>query len=102
MTNPLDWISDGLMRPVGWTLIHFCWQGAAVAALFLVVLRALPRAAASVRYRTAWLALLVMTACPLATLLLRPGVPEWVPPLRIAVSSHFQARDPLPTDTGEV
>src|SRR5687768_15573781 len=99
MTNPLDWISDGPMRSAGWTLVHFFWQGAAAAALLLAALRALPRSAAPARYRFAWWVFLVMMACPLSTLLIRPSVPEWIPPLKIAVSSHFQARAPLAANT---
>lgn len=61
-----------LERPVvealGWALLHFLWQGAAVAALCAVVLLALRRAAPGSRYLVACAGMLLMAACPLATL----------------------------------
>ena len=38
MTNFAHWISPELMRTLGWTLLHFIWQGAALAALFAVAI----------------------------------------------------------------
>ena len=53
---------------LGWTLLHFLWQGALVAALLLMVRgRA---SGASFRYAAACLALAVMAAAPVATFLL--------------------------------
>src|SRR5256885_14352654 len=34
MTNFVNWISPDVLRTLGWTLLHFLWQGAGLAALF--------------------------------------------------------------------
>jgi len=65
MTNFAHWISPELMRTLGWTLLHFIWQGAALAALFAVAMAACRSAAA--RYAVAVGALLLMMASPVVT-----------------------------------
>ncbi|HWB06197.1 MAG TPA: penicillin-binding transpeptidase domain-containing protein [Verrucomicrobiales bacterium] len=57
-----DW-----MRPVGWALLHFLWQGTVVALLLAAVLGMLKRARPQSREMAATAALLVMTACPVFT-----------------------------------
>ena len=59
-------ISPELLQALGWTLLHFVWQGAALAALF-VVTNALCRRATT-RYALAVIALALMMAAPLITL----------------------------------
>ena len=58
-------LSPEFVRAVGWGLLHFVWQGAAVAAL-LALLMAFCRKA-SVRYVASVLALLLMLALPIIT-----------------------------------
>jgi beta-lactamase regulating signal transducer with metallopeptidase domain len=58
-----------MIQALGWTLIHFLWQGAAIAALLTVANRALRRAPAQARYVAACAALLLMLAAPVATFL---------------------------------
>src|SRR5258705_6089044 len=65
MTNFAHWISPELMRTLGWTLLHFIWQGAALAALFAVARVACRGAAA--RYALAVGALVLMMASPVIT-----------------------------------
>src|SRR6266404_5161525 len=65
MTNFAHWISPELMRVLGWTLLHFIWQGAALAALFAVAMAACRSAAA--RYAVAVGALVLMTTSPVIT-----------------------------------
>jgi len=65
MTNFAHWISPELMRTLGWTLLHFIWQGAALAALFAVAMAACRSAA--VRYALAVGALALMMASPVIT-----------------------------------
>jgi beta-lactamase regulating signal transducer with metallopeptidase domain len=65
MTNFAHWISPELMRTLGWTLLHFIWQGAALAALFAVAMAACRSAAA--RYALAVGALVLMMASPVIT-----------------------------------
>src|SRR5215472_11906898 len=59
-------ISPELLEALGWTLVHFVWQGAALAALFAVA-NALCRRA-STRYALAVITLALMMAAPVITL----------------------------------
>jgi len=65
MTNFAHWISPEVMRMMGWTLLHFIWQGAALAALFAAVVAACRSAAA--RYAVAVATLVLMMAAPAIT-----------------------------------
>ena len=53
---------------LGWALLHFIWQGAGVVALYACAEWLLRRASAAARYAVACVALLLMLACPVATL----------------------------------
>ncbi len=55
------------IQAVAWTLIHFCWQGAAIAALYAVASRLLAHRSSNARYVAALAALLVMLAASVAT-----------------------------------
>ncbi len=67
MMNVLtNWLSPSLMHAVAWTLLHFLWQGAALAALAEAATAFCNRA--STRYVIALSALVLMLAAPLATL----------------------------------
>ena len=55
---------------LGWTLLHFLWQGAAVAAVLLVALWLLRRRSAQARYAACCAALAAMAGLPVATFLL--------------------------------
>ncbi len=57
-----------LIEALGWTLLHFLWQGTAIALLLWPGLRLLRRAAPSWRYAAAAVALLSMLAAAGATL----------------------------------
>jgi beta-lactamase regulating signal transducer with metallopeptidase domain len=61
-------LAGPIFQALGWALIHFIWQGAAVAAVYAVANTSLRRCAASVRYGLACAALAVMLASVLATL----------------------------------
>ena len=41
MTSLTNWISPSVMRSLGWALLHFLWQGAALAALAAVLMLSL-------------------------------------------------------------
>jgi TonB family protein len=56
-----------LVHALGWTLLHFLWQGTAVAAMLWCVLGLLGGRSSQVRYGTACLALALMVALPVAT-----------------------------------
>src|SRR6266403_1108755 len=65
MSNFANWISPELLRTLGWTLLHFLWQGAGLAALFAVG-AAVCRGAAA-RYALAVGALVLMMVSPAIT-----------------------------------
>src|SRR6266702_3370050 len=56
-----------MIRALGWSLLHFVWQGAAVAALLASLNLLLRRASPQVRYLLASVALLLMLVLPAAT-----------------------------------
>jgi beta-lactamase regulating signal transducer with metallopeptidase domain len=56
------------MEALGWTLVHFCWQAAAIALLYRVADLALAKMRSNVRYVLALAALLSMFAVAVATL----------------------------------
>ena len=69
--NPGLWLTGDFVQTVGWVLVHFLWQGAALAASLYVAL-AFCRKATS-RYAAGLGALLTMAACPFVTFALLAG-----------------------------
>jgi len=65
MTDAFSWLPPGTVQVLGWTLVHFVWQAAALALLFYVVTAFSRRP--QTRYATAVATLLLMALCPLAT-----------------------------------
>ena len=59
-------------QAVAWALLHFVWQGALIAALTSVVLLALRRSAADIRYVVATIGLAMMLTLPIVT-----GLQKW-------------------------
>ena len=60
-----NWLSPEVLRTLGWTLLHFLWQGAGLAALFAVA--AAVCRSASARYALAVSALVLMLVSPVVT-----------------------------------
>lgn len=60
--------AGALVEPLGWTLVHFLWQAAAVAALLAVARVALRRRSANARYLAACAAMLALAVLPVVTL----------------------------------
>src|SRR5580704_8087912 len=56
-----------LVHALGWTLLHFCWQGVLVAAVLWCVLGLLGGESSQARYGAACLALALLIVLPLAT-----------------------------------
>jgi beta-lactamase regulating signal transducer with metallopeptidase domain len=82
------------VQALGWTLLHFLWQGAAVAALLASLDLLLRRAAPQVRYLLASAALLAMAVLPVATFLLvqdAPAAPAAAAPLALSPSAPAAA-----------
>ena len=93
MTGIPHWFSPEIMRPLSWALLHFLWQGCALAAL-LYGATAITRNA-RVRYALSLLTLVLMVAAPIATFV---AVWNSVPPItaQLAPPSSIPA---LPSST---
>src|SRR5438552_8779230 len=65
MSSFANWISPEILGTLGWTLLHFLWQGAGLAALFAV--GAAVCRSASARYALAVGTLVLMLASPVIT-----------------------------------
>ena len=57
-----------IFQALGWTLIHFIWQGALIAILYACVSMLLRRFSANVRYAAACAAMLLMLIAPAITM----------------------------------
>src|SRR5215469_12162436 len=63
--NPLNWISPGTMHSLGWALLHFVWQGTALAAIAAAAMALVRRPSA--RYAIGLIVLALMLLSPVAT-----------------------------------
>jgi beta-lactamase regulating signal transducer with metallopeptidase domain len=63
--NPLNWFPPAIMHSLGWALLHFVWQGTALAALAAGVMAVCRRPSA--RYLAGVAALVLMLLSPVAT-----------------------------------
>ena len=61
------WLQQPAAQAVGWALLQFVWQGAAVGALTALALLALRRNASDVRYVVASIGLALMLTLPVVT-----------------------------------
>ena len=73
------------LQAVAWTLIHFCWQAAAIAAIYRLVSAAVIRRSSQTRYLVALAALLLMVVSAGATF-------AW----EIREGAHPRPRSPQP------
>jgi beta-lactamase regulating signal transducer with metallopeptidase domain len=65
-----------IFQALGWTLIHFIWQGALIAILYASVSVLLRRFSANVRYTAACGAMLLMLIAPATTMFVLGGAAE--------------------------
>src|SRR5215510_12321680 len=56
-----------IFQALGWTLIHFIWQGALIGILYLSASLILRRRSANARYAAACMAMLLMLIAPAAS-----------------------------------
>ena len=61
------YLSDFLSHILGWTFLHFLWQGALVASLLAITLAVIDRRHANLRYGVSCAAMLLLVLLPLAT-----------------------------------
>ena len=67
-------LDAALLQRIGWTLVHFLWQGALIAAGLWVTLQLLRRRQPAVRYLVACAAMLLMAVAPALTfVVVRPA-----------------------------
>jgi beta-lactamase regulating signal transducer with metallopeptidase domain len=57
-----------MMQSIGWVLVHFVWQGAALALALASANAAIGRSNSKARYAAACITMLVMLVCPLVTI----------------------------------
>lgn len=81
MTELNDLLTGPLAERIGWSLLHFAWQGVLVAAALAMALRALRGASAAARYLACCGAMALFAALPLITFTIlpfgeRPGTAE--------------------------
>ena len=65
----LQMLNHPFIETLGWSLIHFLWQGILVAMMAALLLAVLKNASASARYVVAWFAFVLMALAPVATVL---------------------------------
>ena len=94
-TNLMSWISPSTMQSLGWTLLHFVWQGTALAALAAAAMATFRRPA--VRYSIGLAALGLMLIAPMATFFYYTHQPststEFVKSSSLAAAAWPIARD---------
>ena len=94
-------MNDTLIDSLGWTLLHFVWQGALIGCATALVLRALRRASPGQRYVVACSALLACLLWPALELVLRlQGAGAPVP--HIAFADSLLRQPTLATGSGLV
>lgn len=64
---PIESPNHPLTEALGWTLIHFLWQGTLVGIVAAIALAAMRNRTASARYLASIMSLAVMAICPLVT-----------------------------------
>lgn len=62
------WLSPTLVRDLGWTLVHFLWEGLVIAGLLAAGRRLFKNSAARFKYLAGCAALALMALAPLVTL----------------------------------
>jgi beta-lactamase regulating signal transducer with metallopeptidase domain len=65
--SAIAWLSREEIVALGWTLLHFCWQGTAVAVAYAAVDRMTSKATSKVRYAVALGAFILMPLVVLGT-----------------------------------
>ena len=61
-------LSQEIIQRLGWTLLHFVWQAATTALLLAILLSALRKASANLRYTISCLALGLIVLLPAVTM----------------------------------
>jgi beta-lactamase regulating signal transducer with metallopeptidase domain/uncharacterized protein involved in exopolysaccharide biosynthesis len=76
MNLPLGMLDYPFAHRLGWALLHSLWQGAVIAAFFAISQVCLRRRSANARYLSGCLALLLLLAAPVLTLVSMSAAPS--------------------------
>ena len=100
--GPLDVVRDllgsGAAYRLGWTLLHFTWQGLLIAAALALTLRAMRHRSPNARYIAACAALALTAVAPVVTFTLLPGpTPVAARPDRDPVAANTASESPART-----
>ncbi|HEX8922616.1 MAG TPA: hypothetical protein VF766_14170, partial [Pyrinomonadaceae bacterium] len=113
MTTLQTLFSEPFFQALGWTLLHFIWQGALVGILFAGVSVLVKHCSSNVRYAAACSSMLLMLVLPVATFYIistsaqgvhvnqqtQAGTSLGVAPLRTSATlSHWQVNAPAEVD----
>jgi beta-lactamase regulating signal transducer with metallopeptidase domain len=74
---------------LGWTLVHFLWQGAVVAGLFAIVARLIRERSSEMKYAVASGTLVLLALLPVATFLTLAPTPQ--PVAKVSVATAVRA-----------
>ncbi len=93
--NALTWMEPGTVSAMGWTLVHFVWQGAAAAAVLAAANALLRGSSPRLRHGAALVTLLAMLALPVVTFLVVRGAPAEPAVTPVASSALSAVESPL-------
>src|SRR5688572_10749599 len=84
-------------QAIGWALVQFVWQGAVIGLLTAIVLTALRRAAADVRYVVSTIALALMLTMPVVTAVqsFKGNMPSAADPAPVSSAGSVAALGPV-------
>lgn len=94
-------LAKPIFQALGWTLIHFIWEGALIAILYASVNVLLRRSTANVRYAAACIAMLMMLTAPAVTIFVvtrMQGPPLFGGPAAIVTNSQTASVSALSQD----
>ncbi len=87
---PLELLREPVWQPLTWTLLHFVWQGLAVAVAVAMLLYMWPVRRAHSRYLIYLSALTAMAVCPLVTFMVVDGEMEMKASVAPAAGPEFE------------
>ena len=93
MNSIEGWISESVVTALGWTLLHFLWQGSLIAVLYGTINVLLQRSSAAARYFLGCASLAMMMVLPAITFFLTQSVQQPLAKQSIAIT---KAPLPLP------
>jgi len=89
MDTLATFLSEQTIQRIGWVLIHFLWQGVAVAALMWCAMKMLRKASANLRYIAACAGLVLMVLASVVTFMMQDGNTAATVPESIAIETPF-------------